>query len=354
MRPQAAELPVVVVGAGAAGLMAAIFAASGPRPVLLLEGDRASRPEDPDQRRGTLQCPAFAAVRLPTSSATGRPTSCAKILRAWPLPDVRRFFDEDLAVPLRLEAETGKLFPESDRARNVLDALAHCSSPARRAAAAGGAHDRPGPGRYLAGATGRGRYDCRRPGDPRHRWSLGAGDRQRRRRPERSAALGHVMVDTYPALVPLTGSNPAHHALAGLSLPVTLTAHIARRQTRLRDPRRPALHASRLQRPGCAQHLTRRRPFHVRRRAAPSHLGLLDGTGCERLGCQAARRAGPSAARAARSFCLNAWASSCWRKRACCGRMLRSSSAKSAGVWSICSRIIRCPGPATRVTGWLR
>ena len=34
------DLPVVVVGAGAAGLMAAIFAVSGPRRVLLLERTR--------------------------------------------------------------------------------------------------------------------------------------------------------------------------------------------------------------------------------------------------------------------------------------------------------------------------
>jgi predicted flavoprotein YhiN len=32
-----ATLPIVVVGAGAAGLMAAVFAAGGARPVLLLE-----------------------------------------------------------------------------------------------------------------------------------------------------------------------------------------------------------------------------------------------------------------------------------------------------------------------------
>ncbi len=34
------EFPIVIVGAGAAGLMAAIFAAGGPHPVLLLEGSR--------------------------------------------------------------------------------------------------------------------------------------------------------------------------------------------------------------------------------------------------------------------------------------------------------------------------
>jgi hypothetical protein len=37
-------------------------------------------------------------------------------------------------------------------------------------------------------------------------------------------ALGHTLVPPYPALVPLTGSNPAHRALAGVSLPVTIWA----------------------------------------------------------------------------------------------------------------------------------
>ena len=36
--------------------------------------------------------------------------------------------------------------------------------------------------------------------------------------------LGHTIVPTYPALVPLTSSLPAHGTLAGVSLPVTLTA----------------------------------------------------------------------------------------------------------------------------------
>ena len=36
--------------------------------------------------------------------------------------------------------------------------------------------------------------------------------------------LGHTVVPTYPALVPLTSRLPAHGTLAGVSLPVTLTA----------------------------------------------------------------------------------------------------------------------------------
>ena len=38
--------------------------------------------------------------------------------------------------------------------------------------------------------------------------------------------LGHSLVPAYPALVPLTGARVAHHALSGISLPVTLTASL--------------------------------------------------------------------------------------------------------------------------------
>ena len=45
------------------------------------------------------------------------------MLRAWPLHEQRAFFEHDLSLPLALESETGKLFPVSNRARDVRDAL---------------------------------------------------------------------------------------------------------------------------------------------------------------------------------------------------------------------------------------
>ena len=53
----------------------------------------------------------------------GSPHTLAKILRPWPLASVRRFFEEDLGIPLREEEESGKLFPTSNQAKDVLDAL---------------------------------------------------------------------------------------------------------------------------------------------------------------------------------------------------------------------------------------
>jgi predicted flavoprotein YhiN len=42
-----------------------------------------------------------------------------------------------------------------------------------------------------------------------------------------AAAMGHTVRPTYPALVPLTGDAPSHHALAGVSLAARVTARSA-------------------------------------------------------------------------------------------------------------------------------
>ena len=121
-------------------------------------------------------------------------------------------------MPLQLEAETGKLFPVADRAGVVLDALLTAyvqrggRMPAERvvsriAAQADGWRVQLGRGRRSRRVA-----SCWRPAGfrclPR---AATAGSAHR-------AYLGHSLVPTYPALVPLTGSNPAHQALAGVSL----------------------------------------------------------------------------------------------------------------------------------------
>jgi predicted Rossmann fold flavoprotein len=46
-----------------------------------------------------------------------------------------------------------------------------------------------------------------------------------------AAELGHAIVPTYPALVPLTGGNPAHRALAGVSVRARVWGEDGRRKT---------------------------------------------------------------------------------------------------------------------------
>src|SRR4029450_1789313 len=113
---------VAVVGAGAAGLMAAAFAASSGARVTLFE-----RTKDGGRKiliSGGGRCNVLPSVLAPERFVTDSPPHLLRgMLRAWPLHEQRAFFERDLGIPLALEQETGKLFPQSDRARDVRDGL---------------------------------------------------------------------------------------------------------------------------------------------------------------------------------------------------------------------------------------
>ena len=114
--------PTVIVGAGAAGLMAALHAAAGARPVWLLDGR--ARPGQKILISGGGRCNILPARVAHTDFISdGSPNQVRKILAAWPQAEIRRFFEADLGLPLKLEPETGKFFPASDRSQTVLDAL---------------------------------------------------------------------------------------------------------------------------------------------------------------------------------------------------------------------------------------
>ena len=218
------QLPVVIVGAGAAGLMAAIHAAAGTRPVLLLEGS--DRPGQKILISGGGRCNVLPDQASHTDFVSdSSPNLVRKVLAAWPLADVRRFFEAELGVPLKLEAETGKLFPASDRAHTVLDALmtAYVQRGGRLRTAARVTDLSRGDDCWAvqlsSGETIRAARVVLATGglSVPATGSDGAGLRIARE-------LGYAIVPTYPALVPLTGGNAAHRNLAGISLPVLLSA----------------------------------------------------------------------------------------------------------------------------------
>jgi predicted Rossmann fold flavoprotein len=226
----AAMLPIVVIGAGAAGLMAAIFASNGGRPVVLLE-----RTRDGGRKiliSGGGRCNVLPSRLSPAQFITdSSPNSLKKILLGWPLPEQRRFFEVELGIPLALESESGKLFPVSNRAKDVRDALVD------RARANGVdirfhalVQDLSAP---ADGVRWRVLLDGQAPIDAAAviiaagglsvpaTGSDGTGLRVLQR-------LGHTIHPTYPALTPLTGENPAHAALAGVSLNVRIHAPLRR------------------------------------------------------------------------------------------------------------------------------
>jgi predicted Rossmann fold flavoprotein len=216
--------PVVVVGAGAAGFMAAIFASRGGSPVILLERTR-------DGGRKILISGGGRCNILPSRlSATQYVTASSantlrKMLLSWPLPEQQRYFEHDLAIPLKLEEATGKLFPASNRARDVRDALverARANGAVLRFGAkvtniergGGGWHvslENEAPIDAAAVVLATGGLSVPATG------SDGTGLRI-------LEGLGCELHPTYPALTPLTSSTAAHAALAGVSLEVRIRA----------------------------------------------------------------------------------------------------------------------------------
>jgi predicted Rossmann fold flavoprotein len=213
-----------VLGAGAAGTMAAIFAAAGGAETLLLE-----RTKDGGRKiliSGGGRCNILPARvderRFVTDSS---PNTLRNILRTWPLPEQIAFFERELNLTLVEEEETAKLFPASNRARDVRDGL--LSLAARRGA-------RFLPGTRVTGLhrSQRGWMVEREDGAPLaveavvvatgglsvpSTGSDGAGLGI-------LAALGHAVHPPYPALTPLLSEGSPLGALAGISLPVTITA----------------------------------------------------------------------------------------------------------------------------------
>ncbi len=212
---------VVVVGAGAAGLMAAITAArSGVAgEVMLLDGAR--RLGAKILISGGGRCNVTNRLVTPRDFNGGAPRAIARVLRAWPVEPTIRFFAE-LGVTLHEEAH-GKLFPDSQRAATVVDALVAEAArlgvtirhpqrvrgiePAAEGFAVSTESGVLGGVRVVLASGG---MSVPKTG------SDGAGYAIAR-------ALGHSIVATTPALAPLLLEGTFHHALSGVSHPVELT-----------------------------------------------------------------------------------------------------------------------------------
>ena len=112
---------VAIIGAGAAGLATAIFTrrANPDRSVLVLDG--AARPGAKILVSGGSRCNVTNTVVTERDFWGGRSTIVRRVLRAFTAVDAAAFFRE-LGVPLH-EEPGGKLFPDSNRSRDVLDAL---------------------------------------------------------------------------------------------------------------------------------------------------------------------------------------------------------------------------------------
>ena len=113
------DAELVVVGAGAAGLMAAIWAGRSGRPAVVLDGARVLGAKILVSGGG--RCNVTHDHVDERDYAGSSPAAIRRVLRRLDVPRTIEFF-ADLGVALKRE-ETGKLFPVTDQARTVLDAL---------------------------------------------------------------------------------------------------------------------------------------------------------------------------------------------------------------------------------------
>ncbi len=215
---------VVVIGAGAAGTMAAIFAAKAGAETILLERTR-------DGGRKILISGGGRCNVLPSRVDESRfvtnssPNLLRKMVRAWPLAEQRAFFEETLGIALEEEVETAKLFPASHRARDVRDGLMVYArqvgvqlrmdtrvtglAPTAEGWEVRIENDLPMHADAVIVATG----GLSVPNTGSDGAGLGM-----------LAQLGHTMHPTYAALTPLTAATSPYTELSGVSLTVSLTA----------------------------------------------------------------------------------------------------------------------------------
>ena len=225
----------VIVGAGAAGLTTAIFARRANPSMRVVVLDGAKKPGAKILVSGGSRCNVTNARVTGRDFWGGAPPAVRRVLRAFPVRETIAFF-RDIGVTLH-EEEDGKLFPDSNRSRDVLDALLGAAASAGvelRAdhrvlavdAAAGGFHL----------ATSRGDFEARRVVLATGGLSLprsgsdGAGLEIARR-------LGHTIVATTPALAPLVLSGNFHRSLSGVSHDAEIAIWVdGRVAIRLRGP----------------------------------------------------------------------------------------------------------------------
>ena len=217
---------VAVVGAGAAGMAAAIFTRrlNPGLSVVLLDG--AAKPGAKILVSGGGRCNVTNKIVGERDFFGGKPTVVRRVLRGFPVAETIAWFAE-LGVTLH-EEEHGKLFPDSNRARDVLDALL-------REVAASGTRMRAGT-RVLDVAAGAGGFLVTTSRGPMHAAGvvLATGGQSLPKSGSDGAGLeiartlGHTVIPTTPALVPLTldAGSGLHRDLSGVAHDVEVTVWV--------------------------------------------------------------------------------------------------------------------------------
>ncbi len=257
---------VLVVGAGAAGLACAIFAARSNAALRIVVLDGARKVGAKILVSGGGRCNVTNVRVAPADFYGGNPNVLRRVLAAFPETAARRFF-EDIGVALH-EEDYGKLYPDSNTARTVVDALLaegvrrgvtvltqHRVTAMGRASASDRDHpvDSDSEPRASAGAEAAAQSAAHlsrnAAGGTKHRFEVAvdAPDGPQIWRADRvvlatgglslpktgsdgfgyelARRLGHDVSPTAPALDPLLLEGGFHAALSGVAHDVELTVH---------------------------------------------------------------------------------------------------------------------------------
>lgn len=220
----AADTDVAIVGAGAAGLATGIFVRRLEPSVRVAVLDGARLPGAKIVISGGGRCNVTNAVVTEADFWGGRRAVIRRVLRAFPVGETVRFFAE-LGVPLK-EEPGGKLFPVSDRSRDVSEAL--IAELRRR----GGGLETSRRVTSIARDAAGFRIESSAGALTASRVVLATGGRSLPKTGSDgggyalAAALGHTIVPTTPALAPLVLAEGAHQALSGVSMDVTLAIRV--------------------------------------------------------------------------------------------------------------------------------
>ena len=212
---------IAIVGAGAAGLATAIFAARRGAPGSIVVIDGARKPGAKILVSGGSRCNVTNAVVTERDFRGSPPHLVKRVLRAFGVSETVAFF-RDIGVALH-EEEHGKLFPDANRSAVVLQAL--LDEGTRR-----GVTVRAGE-RVRAVETADEAFVVRtdREALSAVRVVLATGGLSLPKTGSdglglrMAEALGHSVVPTTPALVPLVLSGSFHVPLSGIAHEVELT-----------------------------------------------------------------------------------------------------------------------------------
>ncbi len=239
--PNQGVIDLAIVGAGAAGLASAIFAARRAPQATIVAFDGATRLGAKILVAGGGRCNVTNSRITPEDFNSDTPAPVRRVLRAFDGRQAIAFFAE-LGVALH-EEEYGKLFPDTQRAQTVLDAL--LAEATRRGAILRPGHrvhavstldgtDAVGPRFTLATSAGEfaarsvvlatGGMSLPKTGSDGGGYAL-------------ARALGHSLIEPVPALAPLVLGGDFHTPLSGIAHEVELTVRAeGRKPVAVRGP----------------------------------------------------------------------------------------------------------------------